>query len=277
MKIFLTGVSGFVGTYLCRLLLEQGHYVYGLSRKKKSIFSRNKKFLLLNGKLNDNWSKQLRNSDILIHLASVGPETKRNKEIFETNVINSSRLLKNAIRNNLKKWLVISSSSEYGQRKKKKPYKFSINTNRLPNNAYGLSKAIFTDICIMLSKKHNCKVRIMRLFPLYGYGEKKKRLYPTILNSIKKNSSLFVNNPFETRDFTSIEYASKKLLTAINFEIKKFKLYQIWNISEGKTSTVINFIKKILKEKKSKIKLIFRKNSEITFNHISNKKSNWVY
>ena len=35
MKIFLTGASGFVGKFFCKLAIRNGHFIFAPSRKKK--------------------------------------------------------------------------------------------------------------------------------------------------------------------------------------------------------------------------------------------------
>ena len=273
MKIFLTGASGFVGKNFCKLATKKGHFIFAPSRKK--VMKKNKNIKWLYGDFSKDWKEELSQSDILIHLAATGVNNSDLDKIFDVNIFKSVQLLKNANKHNCKHWLIVSSSSEYGYRKKKKYLNFSKETNRLPDSEYGLSKAIFTDLCLLLAKKNNCKVRIMRFFSIYGKGENKKRLYPSLLNSIRKNTSFFVKNPFETRDFTNIDYASRILLDATNFKKKIFKRFQVWHVSENKPQKIMNFVKKLWENNKGKNKLIFNKKSKIKFNHISDNQSVW--
>ena len=152
MKIFLTGGSGFLGKNFYKLVLKKGHFIYATSRKKRKSRIKNLKWLW--GDINFNWKKQLSNSDILIHMAA----TSINKEdiyedMYNTNVFNSLELIKNCIKYKCKNWLIISTSSEYGIRLKSKNYKFSKQSNRIPNDDYGMSKAMFSDQCIKLAKR----------------------------------------------------------------------------------------------------------------------------
>jgi len=273
MKIFLTGASGFVGKFFCKLAIRNGHFIFAPSKKKK--INKNKNIKWLYGGFNKDWEKELSLSDILVHLAAAGVNNSNLDEIFDTNIFKSSELLRQAIKNNCKKWLIISTSSEYGIREKKKYFNFTNNTNRLPETEYGLSKAIFTDVSLNLAKKYKCQARVMRLFSIYGKGENKKRLYPSLLAAINKNKSFMINNPFETRDFTNIEYASKVLLDAINFSEKKFKIFQVWHVSENKPLKIVNFVKKIWEDKKGKNKLFLNRKNKVKFNHISDKNSVW--
>ena len=148
------------------LAAKKGDFIYAVSRKKKNTTQK-----ILNGFVEilvHDWSKELSKSDLLVHFAAAGVNQKNKKEIFNTNIFKSIKLLRNSIKHNCKKWLIISTSSEYGFRANKKI--FNKNTNRLPSDDYGLSKAIFTDQCIKLARQFKCKVRIMRVFPVYGKG-----------------------------------------------------------------------------------------------------------
>ena len=271
MKIFVTGASGFVGKNFCDMAIKEGHYIFAPTRKKNLRKKKNLKWLY--GDFNKNWKNELSKSDILVHFAAAGLNNDSYKNIFDVNVFKSLELLNNAIKNNCKRWLIISTSSEYGLRNKKKIYKFTKNSNRIPDTEYGLSKAIFTDQAINLAKKNLCSTRIMRLFAIYGKGEHKKRLYPTLLNNKKK--ILHIKNPYETRDFTSVKFASELILDSCNFDKKKIKNYQIWHVSENKPMMIKEFVREILKLKKVKKKVKLNTNNIVKFNHISDKKSVW--
>ena len=273
MKIFLTGASGFIGKNFSKLAIKNGCFIYAPTRQNKRNKIKNLKWL--RGDFDLDWKKELLDSDILVHLATSDLRTADCKEIYETNIFRSINLLKNAIKYKCKKWLIISTSSEYGLKKKNKCIKFSKQANRIPEDDYGLSKAIFTDSCINLAKKFNCRARIMRIFQVYGPGENKKRLYPSLLRAAKKGDDFFIKNPFETRDFTNVQFVSKILFDAMNFNKKKFKSYQVWHVSKNEPNLIKSFAKKYWKIYNPKSKLILNKKSAVTFDHISDKSSVW--
>ena len=171
MNIFLTGGTGFLGKNFLKLALKNNHRVTALTRKTKKLF-KHKNLKWLTGSLEDNWIKELKKNEILVHFAAEGVINNNPIDIYDVNIYHSEKLFKDAIKANCKKWLIISSSSEYGDPKKKFK-ELSKNSNRLPNSDYGLSKAIFSDIIANLAKKYKCKARIMRVFYVFGKGEKK--------------------------------------------------------------------------------------------------------
>ena len=272
MKIFLTGGSGFIGSSFIKRALKKNYFINALSRKKNI---KRKNLNWLKGNLDDNWSNYLKKTDVLVHIAAQGVNKDKisKKKIFNVNVLKSLVLIKNAIKNGVKNYLIISTSSEYGQISNKlNP--INKDQKRYPKNNYALSKARFTDEIKKIAKKNNCKFRIMRLFPIYGNGENKHRLYPSLKRAAKKGSNLIINNPSELRDFTHINLTSRILIDACKFN-KKTKRFQIFHVSSNKPTTVKNFAIKNWKKFKGKGKLIFKNEKKIFSEHLSDIKSIW--
>ena len=102
------------------------------------------------------------------------------------------------------------------------------------------------------------------------------RLYSTIKKCAKQNRNLFLENPFQIRDFSHINFVVKNLFDALNFKKKKFKYYQIFHISESNRLSVYKFCKILWKKFNCSGKITYKnKKIELT-NHISHKSSNWV-
>jgi len=275
MNILVTGASGFIAQNFIKYSLKKNIKVIAISRKSKSFSNKNLKWIV--GKFNKVKLNKIGKFEILVHFASEGTQINlRNnlKKIFEVNVFDSKELILNAIENRCRKFMIISSSSEYGKLNikksgvKKDDFKF-------PNDIYGLSKLVFNNIVYQISKKYKCKFRIMRLFPVYGEGEDKKRLYSKIKYCALKNKNLFLNNPYEIRDFSNVDFVVRNLFDALNFNKKKFKYYQSFHVSESNRLTVLDFSKIIWKRFRATKKILFKNKKKQLTNHISHKSSNW--
>ncbi len=275
MKLLVTGASGFIAQSFIKYSLNKNIKITAISRRKNKISRKNLKWIV--GKFSKIDLKKVGKIDVLIHFASEGTKTNERNNLrknFQVNVFDSKELILKAIKNNCKKFMIISSSSEFGT--------ININSNgvkrndfKFPNDSYGLSKLVFNSIARNYSKKYNCKFRIMRLFPVYGEGENQDRLYSSIKKCAKKNKNLFLKNPFEIRDFNHIDFVVKKLFDALNFNKKKFKYHQTYHVSESNRLTILEFSNSLWKKFNCSGKILYKNKNKKLTNHISHKTSNW--
>ena len=134
--VFITGNSGFIGTYLTDIFLKNGQDVNGLDiYPRKDIFQG---FTQLEGNILDKESvlKAMRGTDCIIHLAAEHKDFGITKEqYFKVNVEGTKVLLEAASEMQIKKFIYYSSVAVYGYNQPS-----SDNTVPQPNNYYGASK-----------------------------------------------------------------------------------------------------------------------------------------
>ena len=272
MNILVSGASGFFGSNFISYASKKGHYIYAISRSKQKKI-KNVKWII--GPLDKNY-EEFKKCKVLIHFAAAGVPNRNlpYEKAVETNIIKSSKFLINAGKAGCLKWIIIGSSSEYGETLKLgKP--ININSPRLPVCNYGKTKSEFSDLAKILSKNLNARCRIMRTFPVYGKNEKKKRLVPSLLKAIKEKKNFIIQNPMAILDFSDIDDIIKKILKAVNFPKKINKSYEVWHLASGKAIKVSDFVKSICKKNNYKQKLIYKKDQLNLDHHISDKKSIW--
>ena len=276
MRLLVTGASGFIADQFIKHSLKKNVKIIAISRKKKKKLNKNLKWIV--GQFDKIDLKKLGNYDMLVHFAAHGtkPNERNNlKKNFEINVLKSKKLILNAIKGGCKKFLIISTSSEFGKANIK--YNgIKKNDFRIPDDSYGLSKLVFNNILYTYSQKYKCKFRIMRLFPVYGEGENSTRLYSTIKRCREKKKNLFIKKPFEIRDFSHIDFVVRNLFDATNFKKKNFKYYQIFHVSESNRLTVLKFCKIFWKKFNCYGKITYKNNKIQLTNHVSHPSSNWL-
>ena len=274
MKIFISGSNGFIGRNFIEYASKHGHFIYAASRKDFKL-SNNKNIRHLKGKFYDGWIKELKSSDILIHFACAGVLKKTSlKKSIDVNVNKSFLFLQNAVKAGCLNWLIISSSSEYGELLSKGK-KINSNQMPLPSDNYGISKMIFTYLSKSYSNTVNANCTVLRLFQVFGEGENKKRLWPTIKNAAKKNETVTINNPYEKRDFINVEDVSKNILKLCEHKIQNKNGFKIWHIASNKPMTILDFARETYYSYNKNIKIKTKKSLVKHYHHISDKKSIW--
>ena len=255
-NIFVTGGTGFVGRHFIKEALKKGYFIYATSRKK---IKNKKNIKWLKGDFSHNWKRQLKNSHILIHFASAGVYNKNLSYdyIFNINVVKSLKLLINAINAGCKKLIIIGSCSENIFERNVNKLNIYNNNNNLN---YALSKFLFSSLAAIIAKKFRCECHIMKLFQVYGYGEKKSRLWTSLVNAAKKGNNLNLSIGYQKRDFISVSDAVKLIINSLQKFNKNSKNYVSYShIATGNNITVKEFSQKIWKEMKARGRLNFGK------------------
>jgi nucleoside-diphosphate-sugar epimerase len=274
MKIFLTGGGGFIGKNFIKELLKLGYFIFATTRKKR----KNKKNLKwLYGDLDKGWIRELKKSDVLVHMAAAGVNNKsiHIKDAIKSNVVKPYMLLHDAIKAKCLKWIIIGTASEYGAEALKKK-KLGIKSDTKPQTSYEISKLLFTELSKNLSKKYNVQCRIMRLFTVYGKGENKKRLWSALTLAARLKRNFYMTDGTQIKDFISVNEVVNILVDSLNFK-KNNKLFpQVWHIATGKSQTVKKFANNLWDKHGGKGKIIFGKLNKNDFsNYISDSKSIW--
>ena len=274
MRIFLTGGSGFIGRRFIKLALSNGHYIYAVSRNRKFVNKKNLIWLI--GEVDKDWKKYMKKSDVLVHLAAISDQESQKKnsiKILSFNLEKSFKMILKAIDCKCKNFVIASTSSEYLNNGKCKSKGLSVKSTRGFSSMYSLSKIVFSDLIKYLSKKINVNFTIMRIFPTYGVGENKNRLYPTLKKFAKQGKNLKIYNPFEVRDFTNVDYVAKVLVDVC--ENKPKKRFSIFHISSNDTKSIKDFSTYFWKKFNAKGSLKFKPTSKKYYRHVSELKSNW--
>lgn len=112
MKFLITGGAGFLGINLVRYLHSRGHEIVSLDIVPFNYKDMNEKIEIVTGDIRDEAivSKSLKNINIVIHTAAALPLYSAD-EIFSTDVEGTRLLLKQAQKNNVKRFIHISSTA----------------------------------------------------------------------------------------------------------------------------------------------------------------------
>lgn len=271
MKILITGCCGFIGSHLTEYLSENTqHDIIGID--DMTLTEINKIQQILNLKIikdldrftfiNDNICStniisQMK-PDVVVHLAGLAGVRKSledpEKYIYN-NIGGHTRLLKQSVDNNVKKFIYASSSSVYGDRLEYKPFKEtdSISTLKSP---YALSKFTCENMSNIL-QNDNIKIIGCRFFSVYGPRGRSDMAPFKFFKNILNNEVIDIfGDGHQKRDFTYILDVIKSLSHLI--ESKKEKLAPIYNIGNNTPISIIELLNIIESQLNKKALLNFR-------------------
>ena len=282
-KVFITGHTGFKGSWMCILLnmLSSRIYGYSLKPKKISLFNQAncKKFIKKSYYENINDVKKLEKRindvkpDILFHLAAqplVSQSFIDPLETFNTNIIGTINVL-NSVRKNksLKSVVIITTDKVY---KIKKTNKYYSEKDELGGkDPYSASKVCAEIVTLSyinsFFKKTNIKNKIStaRSGNVIGGGDySKNRLLPDVIKIINSKKIFELRNPNHIRPW---QHVIEPMLGYLNLAQSQYQKKTIhtnpnWNFGPNKKSfvKVIDIIKKIQKIKKIKVKIKTKQN-----------------
>jgi GDP-6-deoxy-D-talose 4-dehydrogenase len=240
VRILVSGINGFVGSYLKNILEERGHEIFGIDIRNddKAVFSID----LLDLKALSETVLSI-NPDAVIHLAGIAQVDFKNPNIiYNVNVIGTANLLTAcAGLSNPVKFLFISSSQVYGHVPENKlPVDESFPV--CPVNHYGASKAACEDIVRAFSYEIGIEFVIARPFNHTGKGQTSNFVIPKIVEAFKnRNSSIELGNTDTVRDFLDV----RDVVRAYADIIENFKNGEVYNIASGRGIKISEVIEKL--------------------------------
>ena len=226
----LTGDTGFIGTNMKSLLLEENVEVLGFSRKKGyDIFNKNQ------------LRSEIKKCDLVYHFAA---EAKPAESVLnpvhtvEVNLMGSLNVLE--VCRELRVPLVYPSSCEiYGDSQTPISEGFPIN----PTNPYAASKAAIDRFCYMYHKCYGLDVKIVRLFNPYGPHQQLNKIMPTFYFQALKNMPITVyGDGSDIRDYVYVKDITKGLWLA-----KNLPAGEAVNLATGRATTSLE-VAKLVKE-----------------------------
>ena len=249
-KVLITGHTGFKGGWLCKLLLEFGSKVSGISLEadKISLYNLLKLYNEVDSHICDirkleNIDRIIKeiNPDIIFHLAAqpLVIESYNNPlYTFETNIMGTINILE-AIRklNNLECAIMITTDKVYDN--KEWVWGYRENDSLGGNDPYSSSKAC-VELIIKSYKKsffENLNIATARAGNVIGGGDfAKDRIIPDIVRAIENNEAVELRNPNSVRPWQHVlDVLYGYLLTAYNL-IKNNK-----NISANKNGELPSY------------------------------------
>ena len=285
MKIFITGVVGFIGYNLAEHLLKnKKNKVYGidcfddyysvkLKKKRLNILKKKKNFYFSNIDICDykKFKKYAgeKKFDISINLAAqagVRYSLVNPQKYLKVNILGFINFL-NVLKKNTKKFFYASSSSVYGESNN-----FPLNEKEKlhPKNVYGITKKLNEIIAEDFFKKNNSEIIGLRFFTVYGEWGRPDMFFLKLFKSLKTKETMYVNNfGNHDRDFTYVGDVVKILNKLF---VQKIRKHEVYNICSNNPVNINEIIKNFKRNWKFKLKYRSMVKADVLKTHGSNKK-----
>lgn len=220
-KILVIGGSGFIGSHICKKALLNNMQVTCISLNKNLKPLDGVNYLNVNITLIDDLKEALKkkNFDYVVNCGGYIDHrfyVDGGSSVIKQHLDGVNNLINIIDFRNLKRFVQIGSSDEYGLATA--PQKEE--TDCVPISSYSLAKLSSTKLVQMLGKYENYRTCALRLFLVYGPGQKENRLLPYVINSILKKKKLRLTAGEQIRDFTYVDDIVEGIFSSFNLDNK---------------------------------------------------------
>ena len=254
MRILVTGGCGFIGSNFIRHMLNkyQDHSIINLDKltyagnpdNLKDI-EKNSNYSFVRGDICDNAvvDKVMQKVDTVIHFAAeshVDRSIDDASAFVRTNVLGTFVLLDSALKNNIKRFVHVSTDEVYGSISKGSFKETDILT---PSSPYSSSKAGSDLLAQSYYITHGMPVIITRCTNNFGPYQYPEKLIPLFITNLIENKKVPVYGTGKNvRDWIYVEDHCK----AIDFVLHEGKNGEIYNIGGGAEKTNLEITETIL-------------------------------
>ena len=194
MKIFITGVAGFLGSHLAKRMIDLGHEASGndnLIGGEKSNLPEKIKFFETDCNDLEKMSDIIKGNEIIYHCAATAHE---GLSVFSPNIITknifqaSVSTITAAIQNKVRRFIYCSSMARYGSQ----DYPFTEDMETKPEDPYGVAKVAGENILKLLADLNGMEWNIAVPHNIVGPNQKYDDPFRNVL-------SIFINRNLQNK------------------------------------------------------------------------------
>jgi UDP-glucose 4-epimerase len=242
--LFLTGGTGFIGSYVLRAALASGHQVRALRRSStaRPVIDLPCEPQWVTGTLQTLDPAQMVGVDAVIHLASAGVSPKQAtwEELLETNVVGSLRVLEIGELAGIRRFAMAGTCHEYGATADRYEA-IPPNAALEPLNSYGASKAAAFQMLRTFALERNLELFYGRIFSAYADGQYEKNFWPSLRKAALAGENFPMTSGQQVSDFIPAEAVADYFVAACSRPDIKAGRPLVVNIGSGTASTLLSF------------------------------------
>ena len=253
MRALITGAAGFIGSHLSEALLAEGAAVRGVDRfsnyydpalKRANLapLLDVKDFEFAEGSLNELAPDELLSGiDVVFHLAGQpGVRVSWGQEFrlyLDDNVLSTQRLLEAARGASLKRFVLASSSSIYGDAER---FPTRESDTPAPVSPYGVTKLAAEHLCNLYFRGFGVPTVALRYFTIFGPRQRPDMAFARFIGAGLTGSPIEIfGDGGQQRDFTYVGDAVTATLAAGERGVPG----SVYNIAGGNHATVAEVIR----------------------------------
>jgi nucleoside-diphosphate-sugar epimerase len=218
MKVFVTGASGFIGSYVCRDLAAAGHEILALSREASPwrLADVRDQITLVRGGLEDPevWGEQLTafQPQAVAHLGWMGVGNFDRNNLHQVkNVGWTTDLVERSARSGARVFVGVGSQAEYGSR--------AVNGGpEIPTTVYGESKLAAGRLSAIMSQQLEMRFAWMRVFSTFGPMDHPYWMIPSLIRDLLRRSKPALTEGHQKWDFLFVADAARAIRTVLESE-----------------------------------------------------------
>ncbi|MRX63762.1 SDR family oxidoreductase [Maribacter luteus] len=249
-NILVTGGAGFIGSNLCKALLENGNKVRCLDNLATGKIENlkepieNPDFEFLKGDIRhlDTCKKACEGIDYILHEAALGSVPRSINDPITTNEVNVSGFLNMLIAArdaNVKRFIYAASSSTYGDSTNMPKVEDIIGK---PLSPYAITKYVNELYADVFGKTYGMETIGLRYFNVFGRHQDPDGAYaaviPKFVKQLMSHESPTINgNGSFSRDFTYIDNVIEANIRAITTK-KPSAVNMVYNVAFGERTTL---------------------------------------
>ena len=234
MRIFITGGTGFIGQHLIQMLLDRGHSLLVLTRSARDNKTTKQQGLtFLSGNLHNcnafyepvaEFQPQA-----LIHLAWEGlPDYGLDNS--QKNLEYSINIFSLAVKVGCSCILSTGSCWEYTAKSGKITEDDALDNKRI----FSAVKSAIRSIGEAIAFENKILFYWLRLFFVYGPGQKQTSLLPHVISSIQQGQKPQIRHPHARHDFVYVADVTRAIIAVIEYQPQN----HVYNVGSGYSTSV---------------------------------------
>lgn len=272
-NILVIGGAGFIGSHVVDLLLKEGvnrvvvydNFSRGTKENLKQALTDDRCSVHgIGGDIlqSDILDQAISESDGVVHLAALWLLQCQNfpRASFDVNIRGSFNVLEGCAKYNIERLVYSSSASVYGNAVEKPM------TEDHPYNNwtfYGATKIAVEHMFKAYHKRYGLEGVGLRYMNVYGPRQDYKGVYTSIIMKVLDNINngkppVVFGDGSQTFDFIEVKDVAKANVLSLKSDVP----FGFYNIGSGKSTTIKQLVKLILKISKCKLKIVYKEVGE---------------